>query len=311
MRFRFPLPFVAILFAVISIGPSAKAGMSVDLDQLEGVIKSNPKFDALFIDNLEFGSTGEAMRLGRHFGAVSASPVGPYQFPARFAGESGEGFPLVAILHTRMLFENAAGEAINEDAAAKGEATSVRERLIRVELLDTESLTGEEVSRALDKLFGGGNETKDSAEPAKPVEMPANANSGSDAPGGPIGAGSFRNQLVEGDRKYAGEYHCDDYTVSVGAGQTLKVDFLPEGFIPVIMSKKDGRYSNSAGRADGETIGERVSFTYTSPSDAEVIVSLTTRDKGESGPYEAKFTVDGVTRTPAANSDGSGYVPVE
>lgn len=114
--------------------------------------------------------------------------------------------------------------------------------------------------------------------------------------------------LKEGDRKYAGEYHCDDYAVAVKAGQTLKVDFQPNGFIPVIMSKKNVKYSGSAGRADGETLNERVSLEYKSPIDAQVIISLTTRDKGEAGSYEAKFTVDGKALSPATNGEGSGQV---
>jgi len=42
-----------------------------------------------------------------------------------------------------------------------------------------------------------------------------------------------------------------------------------------------------------------------------LIISLTTRDKGEAGTYEASFTLEGKTLNPASNGDGSGYVALQ
>lgn len=311
--FRFTSLFTALSLSFSAL-PVLKAGMSVTMDDLEGVIKSNPAFDSLFIDNLQFAPSGEANRLGRHYGALSGTAVGPYKFKARFASDEGSEFRLMAILHTDIIYEDADRKITDNP----GETVSVRERLKRVELIDVSDIGPEDISRALDELFEGANSAGSSNAmtgngAGNNSGSNPGGNSGSNSGGSPgsLGAGAFSNELKEGDRMFAGQYFCDDYVIPAKANQKIEVVFQPNGFVPVILSKKDGRYSSSAGRADGDTVNEQITFSYVTPKDASVIVQLVTRDEGESGSYQVRITLDGKTLTPITNGEGNGYVTVQ
>jgi len=88
------------------------AGGSVHRDSLEKLFKTNPTLGKLLQKNFVLGETGEALRLGRHMGALGGTRIGPYEFPA---SAQPDGSKVIVVLHTEVTVKDAKGRVLELD----------------------------------------------------------------------------------------------------------------------------------------------------------------------------------------------------
>lgn len=155
------IPSLVLAFAILQPTPVAGAG-SVEISDLEGVIKSNPAFDTFFTQQIELDNVGIATRLGRHYGDLSGTRVSPYEFPGRFVGGPKEDWPLRIVIHANWHIEDDGGQNFGQNPPpATAKNPRVVQVLERVEMisnqlpkkLPAEALTVESRVEEIRKIF--------------------------------------------------------------------------------------------------------------------------------------------------------------
>lgn len=79
----------------------------------------------------------------------------------------------------------------------------------------------------------------------------------------------------------------------MAAEEKIKVVVHANGFTPVILTKKNGRYSNSAGSTHGNEVNGKIELEYTAASDSALLATVTCKNKTGSGSYVVSFHIDG------------------
>jgi len=144
MKVIAPLPLLASLAFLLG-SPSAMAGGSLGVEDLDRVLDSNPELKRLLHESIELGPVGDGLRLGRHFGEnLVGRRIGPYEFPARYRGRENEALVLVVTLHTEAWLVDESGAAITDPGnlnipesladSPAAEEVEIRERLLKLEI---------------------------------------------------------------------------------------------------------------------------------------------------------------------------------
>lgn len=111
---------------------------SVSLVDLRPLIDANPALSKT-LSTFELEPTGSASRLGKNYGNLSASRVGPYSFEARLKNDPGQAATLRVTLQTALIFTDASGKPFDANAFTPSTTgMAFRESLTRLEI---ESLT--------------------------------------------------------------------------------------------------------------------------------------------------------------------------
>ena len=294
----------SICSLLVALGGSlhfSYAGTSVGANHLQEVIDRSPvKTYAVITKGLKFNESGEALRLGRHFGSLVGTPVGPYTFKAHhFSGK---------VVRHHMVKVTTSWSI--KDAKNVDYGMTLPENFAEP-LRVSEVVTGIEVS---DFISSQKLELTPENKNTEPVDNQAEAQPNTIAPQPDAQQGQgYSGTLSEGDRLYAGEYFSDTYAVALAAGEKIKVVVHANGFTPVILTKKNGRYSNSAGSTHGNEVNGKIELEYTAASDSAFQATVTCKNKTGSGIYVVSFYIDGkLLPSPKVGSDqGEGNILIK
>jgi len=283
---------ISTLIYLASFAGLSVAGTSVSSQHLTEIIKRSPvKIFSVISKDLKWHETGEGMRLGRHFGTLAGHPVGPYTFN----------------------FSYISGKSVNVHSAEITTAWSIKDAKnidygttppteFTAPLRIVESITGMNISAVGMPADTAKTSKNESSSEAKPTPTKAEPASGE----------FYSGTLAQGDRLYAGECFADTFSISLTTGQKVKVVFETKGFIPVLLSKKDGKYSLAAGSVHGKGEGETVELEHTAAGNSRFLATITTKNKGVSGSYKAKFYIDGKQlSTPVQKNQGAADILVK
>ncbi|TLD68576.1 hypothetical protein FEM03_21905 [Phragmitibacter flavus] len=296
---------LATLSALLFTFATAAHAGSVTLPDIEGVLKSNPRFIAI-LDTLGFEQNGTSNRLGRHYGTVGGARVGPYTFKARANQASG---PTVfnVILHTNWHLEDNDGNTFIGDPPeppSDNRPLHIRERLTRIEINDnttppnTPAGKPRQPSRHDPKPPGrtpDQDQSSTNTEPNMPHQPPAGPSPNHN---NTTGSTTLSGTFAQGDYLYAAEYYCDNYLVKLKAGDTLQATLSSVDAIPEIMTRKNQWTGSKGPRHSPQIPGEPAQITYTAEAEDALILLITNKNKHTPGTYQLAITINGQPLTP-------------
>ena len=111
---------IAAFVFLLSV-PSCFAGGSVELSDIEPLLKQQPKLWQFFMDHLDISTHGGGARLGSVGIPLRGYRVGPYEFPAKWKGAAGEYDTTITIVTDTYFLDAKGKETTNEKKAVKVE----------------------------------------------------------------------------------------------------------------------------------------------------------------------------------------------
>lgn len=94
-----------------------RAGGSVELSDLQALVKQQPALWKFYTDRLDISPKGGGLRLGAEGIPLRGYRVGPYEFPAKLKGSKGD-YDLMIILTTDLYFLDSKGREVTDQKLA-------------------------------------------------------------------------------------------------------------------------------------------------------------------------------------------------
>jgi len=118
------------LFPMIAFGEG-----SVDRDEVERVLRTNPALAKALQSSLVLANGGSATRLGQHMGDLGGARIGPYEFEATLKDAAPQSASVLVTLHTDVKFLDASGRVVLFDSI-KPETVGLKisEKFLRYEV---------------------------------------------------------------------------------------------------------------------------------------------------------------------------------